>query len=149
MRFLTAMMLAAGLVFGTAACGGGSPEIDPPQLSADGARNGTKIVVSQTNFSHHIGQTQCPQKIGTITITNDRSEPIKFKASRGAGDHPGAITLAKTEGNLAAGESVTFDVVFNCSQTTDVSEQWIVNVESAVDNSHLNDIAVNVNGTVR
>ena len=30
-----------------------------------------------------------------------------------------------------------------------ISEQWVVYVDSAVDNSHHNDIAVNLHGTVK
>jgi hypothetical protein len=149
MRFIRTFFVAAFLACGVAAC---SSPYDAPELSnpAQGEKNKTTITVSQTNFSHSVGKTTCPQKIGTVTIKNDRAEPVRWSARRGQGSGQ-ATTLSQTSGKLASGESVTFDVVFNCSQTTDVSEQWLVEVnDNTVTNGPvLNDLAVNITGSVK
>lgn len=151
MRSIHTLFLAAFLVVGSvgiSGCGSDPTSVAPPL--ANGSKNGTTITVSQTNFSHSVGKTECPQKIGTVTIKNDRTTPIRWSIDRG--DPVGTATSFKeTSGKLAAGESVTVDVIFTCSQTTNVSEQWIVKVfDNTVTNGEvLNDTAVNINGTVK
>lgn len=145
-----AVVLALGAVC-TAGCSGGDDlTVAPPALAGAGEKNKTTITVTQTNFSHSVGKTECPQKIGTMTIKNNRDTPIRWSAERGqpAGT---STSFSQTSGKLAAGESVTVDVIFTCSQTTNVSEQWIVKVfDNTVTNGEvLNDTAVNINGTVK
>lgn len=154
MRFVHSLFLAAffalGTGLGTVGCssGDGLPDVQP--IEVNGERNKTIITVSQTNFAHDVGKTNCPQKIGTVTIKNNRETPIRWEAKRGqpAGS---ATSFAQTSGKLAAGEQVTFDVIFTCSQTTNVSEQWILEVfdNTVANGERLNDTAVNINGTVK
>lgn len=146
-----AAFFAVTAVIGSTGCGGSDPyTIGPPTLVGDNSKNQTSITVSQTNFSHDVGKTQCPQKIGTVTIKNDRGTPIRWSAERGQ-PVGSATSFSQTSGKLASGESVTFDVIFTCSQTRDVSEQWIVKLfdNTVVNGELLNDTAVNINGTVK
>lgn len=152
MRSTHSLFLAAFLALGAVGnvgCGSSDPyEVPPPEVA--GEKNKTIIAVTQTNFAHDVGKTACPQKIGTVTIKNNRDTPVRWSAKRGqpAGT---ATSFDKTEGKLASGESVTIEVIFTCSQTTNVSEQWIVEVfdNTVANGERLNDTAVNINGTVK
>lgn len=148
--FLAALFSVCTAI-GSVGCSGGDPyAVEPPTLANDNAKNKTSITVSQTNFAHDVGKTQCPQKIGTVTIKNDRDTPIRWSAERGQPTGT-ATSFSQTSGKLASGESVTIDVIFTCSQTTNVSEQWIVKLfdNTVVNGEQLNDTAVNINGTVK
>ncbi len=56
--------------------------------------------------------------------------------------------MSRTSGELAKGESITLDMTFLCSQTTDVSEQWVLLVTDEKGN-RVTDTALNVTGSVR
>ncbi|MBL8611521.1 MAG: hypothetical protein JNL38_29520 [Myxococcales bacterium] len=148
---LALFALVVGFASALTGCGGGSSEtvLPPPQL-ANGEENGARIVVTSTKFEHQVGKTQCPQKIGTVTITNvSRDEKLKFRIDKGPPpSEPKATSVSRTSGELAKGESITVDMTFLCSQTTDVSEQWILLVTDEKGN-RVTDTALNVTGSVR
>jgi hypothetical protein len=67
-------------------------------------RHGVKIVVDKATFDHKVGETQCPQKIGVITITNESNEDeVTYTLTRGH-DLEGATDVNKTTGTLKKGE---------------------------------------------
>jgi len=81
----------------------GTPSETPPQSALS-------IEFSDLSFSHTYGTTECPTPVGTVTITNSTADEATFTASADSG----LIYLDQTMGTLAAGESVTIQVTFNC-----------------------------------
>jgi len=141
--------LATALV---TACGGGGGDdglIAPPALkTSDGEENGARISVSKAEFAHEVGKTECPQKIGVITIKNiDNAKKLRFTITRGD-DAQRATMVTRTSGELAMGDEVNIDLAFLCTQTFDVVEQWIVKVTDENGN-RVTDTAVNIKGSVR
>jgi hypothetical protein len=149
--FLVGAVLAGALCVG--GCGpGDSPSIDPPKLTTPApgdVENGAQIVVSKVTFDHEVGKTQCPQMIGTITLRNvSNDKPLKWTITKGDPLATPATGVSATSGTLAKGQEVVVNVVFNCSQTFDVSEQWIVNISDDAGN-RVTDTAVNIKGKVK
>ena len=70
--------------------------------------------VSSLSATHTIGETPCPQTIGTFTLTNDSDARVglRFQSTNGS-----IVAFANSQTNsLNAGASVTVTVAFNCSQ---------------------------------
>lgn len=91
--------------------GGGTAPTPTPSTSP-----GSVNVLPMTNLSfvHQVGVTNCPQLIGTYTISNDKPLPVNFSVS----GVPSQLTVTPTSGSISSGASQTLQVFFNCSTTS-------------------------------
>lgn len=82
------------------------------------------------SFTHQVGVTSCPQTIGTVVITNTSNEAVEWVVTTTA---PLGIAGYGTSwsGSLDPGESVTFTVIFDCSQTTSFTEDVVFKVTTS------------------
>jgi len=127
------------------------PAFQPSGTYIDGNKatgQGVSIVIDKSDFAHEVGKTQCPQKIGVITIKNNNDEEVTYSLARGQ-ELERATDVSKTTGTLKKGEEVKIDLTFNCSQTDNVVEQWLVNVYKTADKAPLADSAINIKGDVK
>lgn len=115
---------------------------DDSQTAAPTA--GFKIDDQDFSFSHNVGQTSCPQKIGEFTITNDGQTDLTISISATGGT---PINASPSSGiSLAAGASVTIELYFNCSQTT--SFNGTLNISGVNSNGNTATANVSVQGSV-
>ena len=70
--------------------------------------------MTNLSFVHQVGVTNCPQLIGTYTISNDKPLPVNFSVS----GVPSQLTVTPTSGSISSGASQTLQVFFNCSTTS-------------------------------
>jgi hypothetical protein len=147
---LTAFALMTTASFALLGCDG-EPSSDPPSLMNmtpnSMVSEGIEIRVDKDKFDHEVGTTPCPQHIGIISIKNmAHDEELTFKITRG--HELEKATSVKTEtGKIAKGADAKIDLFFNCSQTFDVAEQWIVEVYKT-DGTRVGNLAINVKGKV-
>lgn len=145
---LTALALMTSLV----ACRGDDSDVSQVEPGTSYVGNsaigpGVTITADKDTFDHKVGETDCPQPIGTITIKNiGHDEELTFKLTRGH-ELEKATSVDVTTGKVAKGAEGKVQLVFNCSQTFDVAEQWIVEVYKA-DGTRIADTAINIKGKV-
>ncbi len=82
------------------------------------------IQFSDLSFSHTYGTTDCPQDIGTITLTNATDAEATYAIS----DSGSMVGFSSAAGTIAAGESVTVDVSFNCGGCGDFTSTVTANL---------------------
>ncbi len=74
---------------------------------------------SSVSATHYVGESECPQLVGTVTLTNVGSVATGWNVES---DHT-AIETDLSSGQLEPGESVEVDVEFNCETTDSVEAE--------------------------
>jgi hypothetical protein len=143
-RLLTVAAFAM-MSFVLAGCPEDGLEVDPPSLHLQ--QNGIEINAEKTTFAHEVGKTECPQKIGVIKLSNISGGKVRWTIERDDRIGTGAVTPSALNGNIDSGGNATIELAFNCTQTTDVAERYVVRVfdESG---KQIADSAINVKGEV-
>ena len=105
-----------------------SPE-GTPSSTATAALSAISIDMFDMTFNHTVGETDCPQPIGTIVVTNntDTEATVTHVLS---GDGATLIELDPPPGTVAPGASFEMVVYFNCQQPS----SFTANLEILVDN---------------
>lgn len=75
--------------------------------------------VASLDVDHHIGATECPQLLGTLTVDNASDVDAKTTLAVPA-EPPLAIVISEGEVQVPAGESVEIEIMFDCSATDDI-----------------------------
>lgn len=116
---LPVLFLLITLIPNFMACPGNGGDDD----SAEGTPSSTDtapmsalaIEFSDLDFSHTVGTTDCPQPIGTVTLTNSTDTEATFTTEL-TGDGAAFIYLDPLQGAVPPGDTMTLDVFFNCGQ---------------------------------
>ncbi len=99
---------------------------ETPSSTATAVQSALGISISDLSFTHTYGTTDCPQDIGTITLTNATDAEASYTVS----DSGSMVGFSSTMGTIAAGESVTIDVAFNgcvCADFTSTVTATVTN----------------------
>lgn len=75
--------------------------------------------VASLDVAHHIGTTDCPQLLGTLTVDN-AADADATAALAVPSDPPLAIVISEAQVQVPAGESVEIEIMFDCSATDDI-----------------------------
>jgi len=124
-----------------------SLDITPPTLANNTSQNGIDITTDKVEFAHEVGKTECPQRIGIIKIVNKSGKKVRFTIERDDRIGTGAVTPSSTSGDIASNADANVELAFNCSQTEDVSERWVVRVFDE-QNQQIAHSAINLKGEV-
>ena len=85
-----------------------------------GTTGGVSFFPDQTlQFIHRVGVTQCPQLVGTYTLTNSGSAQASFSVT----GIPSQLLVTPNSGTIAPGQSQVLQVFFNCSTTVSFGPQ--------------------------
>ena len=84
------------------------------------------VAPTTLQFTNVVGVTACPQTIGTIRVANRSSGAVTLTLSASGA----AITLDATSVIVQAGNTVDFNVSFNCSLQTSFSATILVGASS-------------------
>ncbi len=83
------------------------------------------VVPDLSEAIHFVGETPCPQTLGTITVTNSTASAGTYIVASNDGlisfqVPPGGVQIGMLAGSIGPGETIVVNVLFNCASATDV-----------------------------
>ena len=85
-----------------------------------------EVAPATLTFAHTVGVTACPQLFGTVRVANVSTGLVTVTLTPSGA----ALTIGVTSGTVQPGNSVDFNVSFNCSLQTSFSATILVSATS-------------------
>lgn len=137
-------------VGGTSSSSSGGTSSSSGGTSSGGTSSGepgkpVTVAIDNETFDHKVGQTECPQPVGTLTLTNGGSDELTYEITTESGAQS-PLNVDPTSGTLPAGGNATIDVKFNCIAPSPVDEDLTITIKKG--DTVVQEEKINVKGNV-
>lgn len=118
---------------------------NPVSTGSDSGVVAGEISKQDFSFTHNVGSTSCPQKIGEFTLSNTGNFTTEYVISFDTGNQ---LSASPQKVTLEPGQSTTVMLFFTCAEAKSFNGNMTV-TGTAVDASGSTSVTANVKGTVQ